>query len=56
MTVEYVKTIAKAITAALVVVGAGIAAGQIPLEPWVEVAIAATIAALAVYIVPNTTR
>ena len=29
---DYVKTIAKAITAALVVVAAGIAAGQIPLE------------------------
>ncbi len=50
---EYAKTIAKAITAALVVIAAGIAAGQIPFEPWVEVALAAVIAALAVFFVPN---
>ena len=53
MTMEYTQTIAKAIVAALIVIGAGITAGAVPLEPWVEVAITALVAALAVYIVPN---
>jgi hypothetical protein len=51
---DYAKTIAKAIVAFLVVIAAGIAAGAIPLEPWVEIVLAATVAAIGVYVVPNT--
>lgn len=47
------KVIAKAITAVLAVVAAGILAGTLPLEPWVVVLIEAAIAGIAVYLVPN---
>lgn len=51
---EYLPTIAKAITAVLVVIAGGIAANTIPVEPWVGVVISAIVAGLAVWAVPNT--
>jgi len=50
---QYIPTIAKAITAVLVVIAAGIAAETIPLEPWIGVVISAVVAGLAVWAVPN---
>lgn len=50
---QYAKWAAKAITAVLTVVAAAIAAGQLDVEPWIEVAVTAAIAGIAVFLVPN---
>lgn len=53
MTVEYVKTIAKALVAVLTVILSAIVAGQLNVEPWVETLLASIVAGLAVWAVPN---
>lgn len=50
---QYVKWVAKAITAILGVVIAAIVAGQLDVEPWVEVALTAAVAGIAVFLTPN---
>ena len=50
---DTVKYIAKALTAVLAVVVAAIAAGTLDVEPWIEVALSAAIAGIAVFLVPN---
>lgn len=50
---EYIKWAAKALTAVLTVVAAALAAGQLDVAPWVEVAVTAAIAGIAVFLVPN---
>ena len=50
---NYIRTIAKALTAVLGVVVAAIAAGTLDVEPWIEVALQAAIVGIAVFLVPN---
>lgn len=50
---DYVKWAAKALTAVLTVVAAALAAGQLDAPAWLEVAVTAAIAGIAVFLVPN---
>ena len=50
---KYLAIVAKAITAVIAVVLAAVVAGQLDVEPWIEVMLQAIVAGLGVYLVPN---
>ena len=50
---KWISWMLKAITAAVAVVIAAGAAGTVDLEPWIEVALSALLAGIAVFLVPN---